>query len=499
MKRNYISRLLTGVISARVKFRIFGRAFQDGDTSLFNSPSKGRHWAQILTPISPSLRGQGEEFNTPRHFDWSAVPNFRERNLSNGFSLSKDFSTTLEMTKVGGRIMMLLVIAMLFVTSCKSKPEKQHHDVGKITVDSSLKALVKPSNELVVGKTTLVKASHETKILMAEAQGIVNYDLRSETSVASRIAGRLEKLWIKYNYQPVKKGQLLFEIYAPDLAAAQQELIYLSQSDGDQQLLERAKQRLILLGMSAQSIQGVLRSKKVNYRIPVYSPADGFILEKSAASAGSTAPSPTMAPSSSGGGDGMSGMSGGGSSASAVPAPAKAESTPVMLREGQYVSAGEALFTIYKSNQLLAEFMLKPDLAAFVSKGTKLAFFKTVDRAGTFQTAAIGMIQPTIKAGENFTLARVYLNEQGFKAGEILTAKIPVLVPRSYWLPESAVLTMGNKSTVFKKEGAVMVAQDVQTGLRMNGMVQVKTDVADWQLAKNAAYLVDSESFVKSK
>lgn len=406
---------------------------------------------------------------------------------------------TLGMTKVSARMLMLLAIVTLFITSCKSKPQKAHHDLGKITVDSTLKALVKPSNELVVGKTTLVKASHETKILMAEVQGIVNYDLRSETSVASRIAGRLEKLWIKYNYQPVRKGQLLFEIYAPDLAAAQQELIYLSQSEGDQALLERAKQRLMLLGMSAQSIQAVLRSKKVNYRIPVYSPADGFILEKSAANAGPAAPSASMAPSSSGGGNGMSGMSGGSSSASAAPAPTKVESTPVLLREGQYVSAGEALFTIYKSNQLLAEFMLKPDLASFVAKGTKLAFFKTVDRAGTFQTAAIGMIQPTIKAGENFTLARVYLNEPGFKAGEILTAKIPVLVPRSYWLPASAVLTMGNKSIVFKKEGAVMVAQAIQTGLRMNGMVQVKSDVADWQLAKNAAYLVDSESFVKSK
>ncbi len=430
----------------------------------------------IATPISPSLRGQGEEFKPSHHF--------------NGI---------LGMT-ASSRMMILLAMVTLFLASCQSKPQKQHHDVGKITVDSSLKALVKPSNELVVGKASLIKASYETKILMAEAQGIVNYDLRSETSVASRIAGRLEKLWIKYNYQPVRKGQLLFEIYAPDLAAAQQELIYLSQSDGDQQLLERAKQRLMLLGMSAQSIQGVLRSKKVNYRIPVYSPADGFILEKSAASAGPAAPSSSMAANSSSGGDGMSGMSGGGGgSASTAPAPAKVESTPVLLREGQYVSAGEALFTIYKSNQLLAEFMLKPDLASFVSKGTKLAFFKTVDRAGTFQTAAIGMIQPTIKAGENFTLARVYLNEQGFKVGEILTAKIPVLVPRSYWVPESAVLTMGNKSTVFKKEGAVMVAQDVQTGLRMNGLVQVKSNVADWQLAKNAAYLVDSESFVKSK
>jgi len=504
MKRNYISKVFIPVISTGVQLRIFGReVFQGGNTSLFNSLpkyrnelSKGRHWAQIATPMSPSLRGQGEEFNTSRFFG---------RNLFDRLSLSKDSSTTevsvqvtLGMTKVGNRLMILLAILAIFIASCKPKPQKEHHDLGKVTVDSTLKALVKPSNELVVGKATLVKASHEAKIFMAEVQGIVNYDLRSETSVASRIAGRLEKLWIKYNYQPVSKGQLLFEIYAPDLAAAQQELIYLSQSEGDQQLLERAKQRLMLLGMSAQSVQAVLRSKKVNYRIPVYSPTDGFILEKSAASAGPAAPSSSMTPSSSSGGDGMSGMSGGGS-ASAAPAPTKVESTPVLLREGQYVSAGEALFTIYQSNQLLAEFMLKPDLAAFVGKGTKLAFFKTADREGTFQTAAIGMIQPTIKAGENFTLARVYLNQKGFKAGEILTAKIPVLVPRSYWLPASAVLTMGNKSIVFKKEGAVMVAQDIQTGIRMDGMVQVKSDIADWQLAKNSAYLVDSESFVKSK
>jgi len=390
----------------------------------------------------------------------------------------------------------LLVVTMLFFASCQTKPKKDHHDIGKVAVDEQLKALIAPSNEQVVAKAAVVKASYETKILTAEVQGIVNYDTRSETSIASRVGGRLEKLYIKYNYQPFKKGQLLFEIYAPDLAAAQQELIYLSQSAGDEGLLSQAKKRLLLLGMSDQTIQQVLRNKKVSYRIPVYSPANGYILEKVLANNNASLAAPSSEPS----GDGMSGMSGGGSSTTpSTASTAQVNNSPVMIREGQYVNAGQSIFTIYKADQLLAEFALKPSLGTLVKKGTKLAFYKTADKEDSFQTSTIGLIQPMIKAGENFTVARVYLDKGMFKAGEILTAKIPVLVPQSYWLPESAVVNIGAQSMAFKKENGVFTSMDLSTGLRMNGMVQVKEDVSNMEFAKNAAYLVDSESFLKVK
>jgi multidrug efflux pump subunit AcrA (membrane-fusion protein) len=391
----------------------------------------------------------------------------------------------------------MLVIITLLLASCQTKPKKDHHDIGNVEVDAKLKALIAPSNEQVVAKATVIKASYETKIFTAEVQGIVNYDSRSETSVASRVGGRLEKLYIKYNYQPVKKGQLLFEIYAPDLAAAQQELIYLSQSAGDERLLAQARQRLILLGMSHQTIQQVLQSKKVNYRIPVYSPADGYILEKALANNNANAMS---APTNETGNDGMSGMSGGGSGAttSAAPAP-QIDNSPVMIREGQYVNAGQSIFTIYKADQLLAEFALKPSLGTLVKKGSKLAFYKTADKDGSFQTSTIGLIQPIIKAGENFTVARVYLKKGNFKAGEILTAKIPVLVPQSYWLPESAIVNIGAQSIAFKKDNGVFVTMNLKTGLRMTGMVQVREDISNVEFAKNAAYLVDSESFIRAK
>ena len=446
-----------------------------------------------LCPLGISPQ-RGENSNN-RHFDWNAV---EWRNLLNRFSIFKDFSAALEMTNVGKALRSaLILVPALFLASCQTKPQKDHHDIGKVEVDAKLKALIAPSNEQVVAKAEVIKASYETKIFTAEVQGIVNYDTRSETSVASRVGGRLEKLYIKYNYQPVKKGQLLFEIYAPDLAAAQQELIYLSQSAGDQGLLAQAKQRLLLLGMSNQSIQQVLQSKKVNYRIPVYSPADGYILEKTWANNNANAVS---APSSETGGDGMSGMSGGSGSATSSTAPTpQITNSPVMLREGQYVNAGQSIFTIYKADRLLAEFALKPSLGALVKKGTKLAFYKTADKEDSFQTSTIGLIQPMIKAGENFTEARVYLNKGMFKADEILTAKIPVLVPQSYWLPESAVVNIGAQSMAFKKENGVFVSMNLNTGLRMNGMVQVKEDIANVEFAKNASYLVDSESFIRAK
>ncbi|MGJ1286083.1 efflux RND transporter periplasmic adaptor subunit [Sphingobacterium spiritivorum] len=390
--------------------------------------------------------------------------------------------------------LIILLLTTVFV-SCKQESKKEHHDVGKITIDSSLSTLLQPSNKQVVGNMAVVKASYQSKIMLAEVQGIVNYDNRAETGVASRVGGRLEKINVKYNYQPVRKGQLLFEIYAPDLAAAQQELLYLAQS-GEEPLLSQARQRLMLLGMTAEDIQKVLQIKKVNYRIPVYSPADGFILEKSVANAISTPAPAAMA--SVGGGDGMAGMNGSNETATTAAPATSMQNTSVMLREGQYVSAGQSLFTIYKSDQLLAEFALKPALAAYVNKGTKLGFYKTTDKEGTFQTSTIGLIQPMIKSGENFTLARVYLTKGRFKAGEILTAKIPVYIKGSYWLPASAILSAGAQRIVFKKENNVFNPVNVETGLRIDGMVQINQDISPWEFAKDAAYLVDSESFIKA-
>jgi hypothetical protein len=70
-------------------------------------------------------------------------------------------------------------------------------------------------------------------------------------------------------------------------------------------------------------------------------------------------------------------------------------------------------------------------------------------------------------------------------------------VSRGWWVPEKAVLDLGSQSVVFKKEGEVFVPRQVRARKRMEGMVLIEEGVSNWEIAASAAYLVDSESFIK--
>ena len=367
-------------------------------------------------------------------------------------------------------------------------------------LDTGLAHLLKPVNEQVVARTTTIVPESGMRIFSVDVQGRITYDTRRQTSIASRVSGRIEKLYIKYNYQPVRAGQLIMEIYSPDLAAAQRELIFLSRSGGDRNtMLPKARQRLQLLGMQPAQIDQVLRTGKVLYRVPVFSKSGGYILEKSAAVAQQSPAQPTTSGPASGGGDGMGGMGGstasGGGTSGGGSSQTPAENSPLLLREGQYIGAGQTIFTVYSNSSLVAEFAFNPALASQVKRGQKLVFHKSGD-AETVYTGSIGLIQPTFRAGQSFTLARAYVTDNRFQIGQLVSANIPV-VGRGWWVPASAVLQLGSKAVVFKNEGNVFVPKTVNTGMRNEGLVQIMESVSGWEIAKNAAYLVDSESFIR--
>jgi Cu(I)/Ag(I) efflux system membrane fusion protein len=372
----------------------------------------------------------------------------------------------------------------------------------EVFVDSELTALLKPVNVQVVSKIPAISAVSGTRIYSMEVQGTVNYDTRNQAGIASRIGGRIEKLMVKYNYQPIKKGQLIMEVYSPDLAAAQRELIYLSKSNDDYGMLSRAKQRLQLLGMQPGQIEQVLRTGNIMYRFPVYSNTTGYILEKPIDIVGSAplsiAPNPGSPASNSGpAGDGMNGMSGS-TASTANTAAAGPLSTPVLLREGQYINAGQSLFTIYQTGNLVAEFSLQPGLASKIKNGQRLLFHPSQNKHDMI-TGRISVIEPVFRNGANFTLARVYSDNRILQPGQLLTAYVPVVYNSGWWLPRSAVWSLGNKTIVFKKETNGFVPMEVVTGASGKDLVQVTSDISDWQVASNANYLVDSESFIKTK
>lgn len=381
------------------------------------------------------------------------------------------------------------LIAAAGLASCKGEaPERANRE---LVVDSSITALTKAVNTQVVSGIPAIMPESGARIFTAKVSGTTAYDTRRKTGIASKVSGRIERLLIRYNYQPVKRGELIMEIYSPDLAAAQRELLMIAASK-DAAMLEKAKQRLLLLGMPASGIAGVLRTGEVLYRIPVFSNSNGYILENnSTAPQGPSVPMPAALPAAD---DGM-GMDGSAAPAANSPAPA---ASPVLLREGQYVNAGQTMFTVYEAGGLVAEFSFAPALAAGIKKGQKLLFHPVDDR-NNMQAGLIGLVEPVFQRDRNFVLVRVYIKDSGLKPGQLLTAYLPVVFPDGYWVPKEAVWRLGNRAVVFRKEGDVYTPADVTVGAELADKVQIITAIRNWQVAANAAYLVDSESFIKIK
>ncbi len=388
----------------------------------------------------------------------------------------------------------ILFGSLIFWAACK-QPEKEHatHNTYDSSLDTSLAGLVKPVNEQILSDMPSIKAEQGTQLYTVSVPGLITYDTRKQLSVAARVAGRIERLYVHYNNQPVQKGQLLLELYSPDLVAGQRELLLLQRTGTEPALLEAAKRKLQLLGMSAAAIQKVLAKGEPMYRIPVYSPATGYILDVQSSAVPSAL---TLSSSNAGGAAGMAGMGGetAGGSTETTATTAQATSS-LLVREGQYLAIGQSVFTIYQNTELIAEFAFAPAISKLPVVGKKLLYYPVGDSTNA-RTGTIRLIQPVFKVGQNFTLTRMNIPVNDYRVGQLLRAELAVAGTEGWWLPREAVLDLGNRSVVFRKEQNVYKPVTVRTGIRANGHVQVLDSIADWELAANAYYLVDSESFI---
>lgn len=383
------------------------------------------------------------------------------------------------------------LLLALMVVSCDNSDSQSHHDDGNSAhaVDSTVLQLAKTSGSEVMSNVSTVDATTGTRIISLTLPGIVSYDSRRRKVISSRVAGRIEQLSINYNFQKVEKGQKLLEVYSPDLAAAQRELIFLQQS-GDEVLFQKAKMRLQLLGMANRDIDRVLNTKQVLYRVPVYSNTSGYIVEST--TRGSNTASPVQP---------TSGEMG------EMPSPSRSfapgESTEsnatkeLTLREGQYIDAGAPLFSIYTSDNLFAEFSVSPEMANKIKHGQKILFYPQHQQTNIV-VGKVGLMEPVLRSGQQFSVLRVYLEEKEYQVGELLVAKVPVIFSGGWWLPTKAVWTSGSKHLVFQKTGGVFVPREVAVKATLDESVLVATDISDWQVASNAAYLADSEAFIFS-
>jgi membrane fusion protein, copper/silver efflux system len=402
---------------------------------------------------------------------------------------------------INKHINIIIFLLPLVFAGCKMDNNSGTHSTAShetYAPDSGVLRLVKPVNREVLSVLPTFKVVKERRIFSAPVQGIVTYDTRNNSTISSRFAGRIEKLAIHYNFQSVRKGQLIMEIFSPELANAQKELIYLHTSGADQTLVEAAKEKLKLLGVASKDIEAAIKTGKPLYRIPVYSTRSGYLVESTAAASAGD-PSVTISNAASGSDDGM-GMGGGSAVSSGVNVQpvAMQQPTSVTLRPGQYISAGQTLFNLYDDQSVVAAFYFPPDLAAYAGQGKQVLFYPSGKPGETFM-ASIGLVQPVQQDGQNFTIARAYISSASLKTGTRLTGQIAITTQQRFWLPRQAILASGSQHIIFKKANGIFKPYFVTTGLRIGDFVEVKDEIGGWEIAANAYFLVDSESFIPAE
>lgn len=352
------------------------------------------------------------------------------------------------------------------------KKETDSKKVGDIELES----LLKPTNEFVVSSIPVTTIEQRGEQIEIEALGNIAYDTRQVGSISARVSGRIEKLYVRYRYQKISKGQRVLDIYSPELLTAQQNLLFLLKNDAENTtFIQAAKDKLLLLGMSNEQLQQVIHSGKPSLTIAVYSNYSGHIHE--AINGGS-----------------MNNASGNMRDISLI-------TEELSLKEGMYVQKGQSVYTVFNPDKAWAILNIYGDNQSLVKTGNTVRVVPETAPNKDFR-AVIDFIEPFYRKESKTLTARVYFNNSVLKIpiGSQVKATVFGNSKEAYWLPKEAVLSLGMDKVVFSKTDGGFKAVKINTGISHEKHIQVVSGLsATDSVAANAQYLMDSESFIKVK
>src|SRR5690242_15542448 len=199
---------------------------------------------------------------------------------------------------------------------CGMNLVKKENAMRELT-QADLSALIQPVNSTVLSTVPVTALKRNAQVINIKAVGTVEYDTRYMKTVSAWVSGRIDKLYVRYRFQAVHAGQKVMDIYSPELLTAQQNLLFLLKNDpGNNNLIQAAKQKLMLLGMSGQQIRSVINDGEAYTNISVCSPYNGHVHE---AGQFTNSPAPVTLPT---------------------------ETQALQIKEGMYINKGQPVFQV---------------------------------------------------------------------------------------------------------------------------------------------------------
>ena len=344
-----------------------------------------------------------------------------------------------------------------------------------IVEDVTLTTVLQPTNEYVISTVPVARAEYRNEPMEIDALGYTAYNTSATRALSSRVSGRIERLYIKYRYQLIKKGERVMDIYSPELLTAQENLLFVLKNDPDNKsLISAAWQKLHLLGMSEQQIGQIVNRRKALLYITVFSNYSGHIHEAT-------------------GTDDMAVTS---------ETPMDLSSQPVTkelsIKEGMYVQNGQTLFKIYNPDKLWGLLSIQQADQPFVKKGDKVRIVPEARPHEDFR-ATVSYVEPVFRQGSRNVVVRVNIDGNGrIPVGSQLRGTIFTEPHPGWWVPKEAVLSLGINSIVFLKQPGGFAAHKVTLGHTHPEWVQVQSGLGENDsVALNAQFLMDSERFIK--
>lgn len=287
----------------------------------------------------------------------------------------------------------------------------------------------------------------------------LNFDQLKENTISSRVMGRVDKLYFKNTGEWVGKGARLLDLYSEELNNAKQEYLLelekqktLDNSIIDfSQLVEAARNKLILWGMSESQIQELVKNKKATPLTAVFSNAGGYI-------------------------------------------------TGIDIKEGDYLQEGGAVVRLTDLSTVWVEAQVYASQLAMIDKGAEaIVQFPAIQ--GKEVKGKIDFLNPEINPDTRINLIRVSIPNPGnqLKPGMPAYVLIKNRQSKSLSLPADAVIRDNRGASVWvQTSGHKFKYRMVEIGLESNDRVEIKSGLrAGDAVVVSGAYLLNSEYIFK--
>jgi RND family efflux transporter MFP subunit len=319
---------------------------------------------------------------------------------------------------------------------------------------------ISPVRQQLMGVTTAM-ADYRPVEKTIRTVGQVSIDETRLADVHVKVSGWIERVFVDYTWQPVKKGDPLFTIYSPDLLATEQEYLlalraraslaaspFQDVSSGTGALLEAARHRLALWDLTDAQIRQLEETGKPQREITYYAPASGYVMERNA-----------------------------------LP--------------NQYVTPDTELYKLVD----LSRVWVQTDVYEFEMPSVSLgqeATLTTESLPGAVMKGKVVHVYPEVKADTRTGTARLeFANpELKLKPGMFVNVELHKSFGRQLTVPVDALLDSGTRQVVFVDLGqGAFAAREVTVGERTQDYAAILNGLrAGERVVTRANFLIDSES-----